>query len=430
MSFPKPEIQTNAGNYRYEWADWGLLVILDRLSQDGRNDLVAEVRIIQKAPGHSELLEHTKLNLMSMTTRSSLVKKLVARNGEIDWDNIITCICHLTLEDYRKGEPLVLLGAEPPRMDVEWLLYPILQLNEPTTIFAPGEAGKTWLADYISVLVQHAQSGIGVGALQWSAWKPGNVLYLDWETSWETHARRIWAIKRGMGITDNKPDDMIRYRFGTQPLAADITEIQRLVIENKIVLVIVDSQMAASGAEPEKADSANAYYNALRSLRVTTLTLDHVTGASMDSSVGKAPRPFGSIAKYNRSRAQWELKKQQDEDCDFIEWGLYHRKFNDGRKLKPIGIRAEFHYSDDAKTKLDQVIFDNANIKDNPILLEGAAAPDRIYDLLLHGEPKTQSEIAVALRIPDATVRSALNRGKDFRFTKLASDKWGARYGE
>lgn len=415
MTCPIPTVKIVAGNYRYDWPAWELAVMLDRIKPEGHNDLVGEIRIAQKTGGRPELLEHTKLNLMSMTTRNALVKKLGTRNDEVDWEGVITAVCHMTMEEYRKGEPVELIGGEPARMDVDYLLYPLLELNAPTTIFAPGDTGKSTLGRYIAMLVKLNMPGI----YDWYPNYSGNVLYLDWEATKEEHQRGLWAIKRGLGIGGDNPEERIYYRFCTQPLADDIVEIQRLVAELNIILVIVDSQMAAAGSEPEKADSATNYYNALRTLRVTTLTLDHVT-----KSVDGRPGPFGSVAKWNRSRAQFELKKQQDTGSDKLEWALFHRKQNSGRRMKPLGIGVEYHYADEPRVKLDSITFKEINVLANPELAQGCALKDVVYRALLSGA-MTQGELAAATHAKEASLRSTLNRYKGKLFVKVEGDRWG-----
>src|SRR5208283_3679689 len=97
-----------------------------------------------------------------------------------------------------------------------------------------------------------------------------NVLYLDWEASFEDHQRRVWLIKKGLGISS---EETFLYRFCSAPLTNDINSVQRIVSENDIGLVIIDSQMAAAGYGPDAAQVSSQFYNAIRSLKCTTLTI-------------------------------------------------------------------------------------------------------------------------------------------------------------
>jgi len=249
MTLERPEVTANAGTYLFKWELPNIQVIVDRIAEDSRHILSGELAIWYKEPGQEELLDQTRLNLSSSSSRNRLASTLAERTDNIDWVSVIKYVCILTINQYRKGEPVMELGYEPITMESDYRLYPILEEGEPTTIYGPGGAGKSYLADYIAVLVQMNHPGIG----DWLP-KSSNVLYLDWESSGSIHSRRIWAIKRGLGITT---DETILYRFCTQPLAYDIIEIQRQILEHDIKLIIVDSQVAASGGDIEKAEIAN-----------------------------------------------------------------------------------------------------------------------------------------------------------------------------
>ena len=167
------------------------------------------------------LLHRTEVNLLSTTTMNSLVKRLEKNSTDIPWTDILTYITGKTIEIARRGEPVVLVGKKPETLKVEYQLTPILEKNQPTTIYAPGGSAKSYSADYIACLVQLNIGGINSFS---SNWMPvvGNVLYLDWEASKADHDRRVWAIKRGLGINT---EDTFLYRFCSQPLVSDIHSI-------------------------------------------------------------------------------------------------------------------------------------------------------------------------------------------------------------
>ncbi len=409
----KPEMQCNAGIYRFSWPDLKIEAMVDRISTDGRQMLTGEITIWHKSPGMPELLEQTRLNLSSNQSRNSLAKALAERIEDIDWVSVIKYLCVFTINDYRKGEPVVEIGGKPETMELAYQLRPIMQKGEPTTIFGPGGSGKSYLADYIAVLVQLNEPGI-------YNWMPEftNVLYLDWEAGQIEHERRIWAIKRGLEFAEDKPGDNIFYRFCSQPLADDIAEIQRATLECNAGLVIVDSQVAASGGDPDKAEAASRYYNALRSLRCTTLTIDHVP----KNTEGSKRMPFGSVFKWNRARSLFEVMQCQEPGENVLELGLYHRKCNEGKLLKPIGITMAFH--NDISEQLEKVTFSETDIRDVPELAKGLSLKDRLISLLREGLMGV-SELAEATETTQGTVRTELNRNKD-AFVKVG-DEWGLK---
>jgi hypothetical protein len=238
----------------------------------------------------------------------------------------------------------------------------------------------------------------------------GNVLLLDYETCPEEQNERIKAIRNGLGVSSGD----IYYRYCEQPLPYDITEIQRIVLENDIKLIAIDSVVAAAGADPDKAEVATQYFNALRSLKITSLSVDHT--AKSPESKG----PFGSVFKYNRARSVFELRKSQEPGENTIELGLYHRKVNSGRLLPPSGYRITF--STNEFGIMETVTFSKIDVRQVPELAGALPIKDRIAGLLVRG-PMTTAELAETMDTGESTIRAILNRHKNI-FTKV-KNKWG-----
>ena len=405
-----PAVAEGIGLIDYAWRDLGLRVLAERITDEG----YAELRFYSVKGKDKSLLHTTRVNLMATTSMNSLAKRLEKNSQDIPWTDILTYITGKTMEIARRGEPVVSVGKQPETMMVEYQLTPILEKGQPTTIYGPGSSAKSYLADYIAVLVQFNILGITDSK---SSWMPiaGNVLYLDWEASQADHDRRVWAIKAGLGIDS---EETFLYRFCSQPLASDIHSIQSLVSENDIGLVIVDSQMAATGYGPDPAQTANQFYNALRSLKCTTLTLDHVSKEAWKSpdSVG----PYGSVVKYNRSRSQFEIRKSQNAGEDFIELSLIHRKHNEGKLLKPIGIHINFNQ--DSGGQLESVTFESCDVADNPVLSKTMTIKDQLISELKPG-PEDLTNLSDALGKSADTLRAVLNREKR-TFIKIPDGRW------
>lgn len=404
-----PCVTEGIGFINFAWPELGLRVLAERYTDEGHTELSF---FLSKNQGGESFLFMTGVNLLATPTMASLAKRMQQNSEDIPWTDILTFITGKTVQIARRGEPVVPIGKKPETMKVEYQLAPILEKNQPTTIYGPGSSGKSYLADYIATLVQFNVMGF-------AGWMPqaGNVLYLDWEASEADHARRVWAIKQGLGIDT---EGTFLYRFCSQPLVSDIYSIQKLVSENRIDLVIVDSQMAATGYGPDQAQVASQFYNALRSLRCTTLTLDHVSKEDWKEGKSDSVGPYGSVVKYNRSRSQFEVKKSQDPGGDYIELSLTHRKHNEGKMLKPIGIRIKF--SENIEGQLESVIFKSCDIADNPELSKTLSTRDRIVGLLKHGKLEAKA-ISEELDITEATIRARLNENK--RLFKHFDDGWG-----
>jgi len=401
----QPEFSKDLSGYNLYWEDSGVTVRMERVSDDGKGEMV----VTQINGGSTTEFLRTGINLLSSSTMSQVGKRL-ERNLEIDWDTILTYVTRLVVADLRDGGLSENINQEPESMRVEYLLAPILPLNEPTTVYTAGGKGKSILADYIAVLVQ-----CGVAALGNLPFAPtqANVLYLDWEADAETHRRYITAIKRGLGLND---DNRIEYRRLEHPLSQVIKNVYPVIAQNGIGLVIIDSQMAATASGTRgltEAQVASEYYNLIRSFGCTTLTIDHITKVDMRSDSG-SEAPYGSVVKYNRSRSQFELRLPDDEDnSDHKEFALVHRKFNLGRKQPPLGIAVDFTNNDD---ELIRINFSRCDVTNNPRLVKTLPAWEQVRNAIFDGGGQlTIKEITEFTGLQSNTVRLELNRhGKLF----------------
>lgn len=401
--------------YTFTWDDLSIKAQVSRLADDGK----AELSVFHQNGSGETLLHYTAVNLLSTTMAASLAKRLNAAMKLPDWDVMLTTIAAMTMKEYRKGEPAVPIGTKPNRMTLDWQLQPLIVKGEPTTIYAPGGSGKSLIADFIGLLVQ---LGICWPEAGWIPMK-GNVLYLDWEADEDVHKKYAWAIKQGMNMDS---DETFLYRFCSQPLTSDRENIQQMIVDNDIDLVIIDSQMAASGAGHPGSDAgqtASHYYNALRSFRCSSLTIDHVTKFDMQHDL-ETNAPIGSVVKFNRSRSQFELKAEHIEDKDSLKLSLVHHKFNLGRLRKALGIEVQYINTDE--DTLEKIIFKTCNLADSEKLAKTLSNKDRIADALKKVKtPATVQELSEALNIDAGVVRTTCNRWVNKLFVRLPDEKWG-----
>jgi hypothetical protein len=411
LAINKPETDFKIGQYNYRWADLGIRISVERLEDDGPG----EISVYYDNGGPAKLLHWGRTNLLATQSCTQLAKRL-GENVELDWSTILTFVATLTFQEHRRGEPIVPIGKRPISTKIGYQLYPLLEKGQATTLYAPGGCAKSYLADYFAILIQLGYTGLNsdqFGLIPERA----NCLYLDWESTKEDHERRVWAIKQGLGIDS---EECFFYRFCERPLASDIHAIQRLVSDNDIGFIIIDSQMAASGYGPDQAQQSSIFYNALRSLRRTSLTIDHVSKSDWASLGTESTGPYGSVVKYNRARSVFEIKKSQEAGDDFLELSLKHIKHNEGKLLKPIGIKMNFNHG--LEDRLDSVTFKLCNVADNPELAKTMSLKDRLVNTLKHGKREV-GELSEELGVSETVIRARLNDNK--KTFKHYVEGWG-----
>jgi hypothetical protein len=285
-------------------------------------------------------------------------------------------------------------------------LHPFLQERQATLIFGEGDTGKSWLGILMGVLVSQGLSHLNMEA------QLGNVLYLDYETDEDTLWERVNMITAGLDIPI--PEGFF-YRQMHQLIAADFQQINRLVVDNNIALVVVDSAAPAVG-EPESSAPTNEYFAALRSLRTSTLTIAHV------SKGGKENEPFGSIFWRNLPRANFRVTASHEPGASQFVIGLKHTKSNNGKRLRDRAFQIDF--SEGA------AVFSPADIADVPSLMEGQSHGQRITTALKRGAMSVQELEGVLDGVTYNVLYQTLNRGEGKQWDKIDHDgvqKWGLK---
>jgi len=401
----QPPTQSLVGGiYKYEWASEGVSITLERLREDSRRTVTADIRITGVPEGHIHM---TRLNLLATRSRNEVARHCTSRcqRGR-DWDAIIEQLCVITLDHFRTGEPIVNLGEQEPPAEPVYRLRPFVVEHEPTIIYGEGGIGKSYLAGWFAAMVdQNCNTDLCVPMA-------GKVLYLDFETSVDIAARRFQALTKGFGFSGTSN---VIYRFCHQSLASDISEIQRIVAEHDVELVIIDSAGPACGGDPESAASAINYFTALRSLRKASITIAH---RSKNGSVG----PFGSVYWVNYPRMAYELKKSQDEESDEMHVALIHRKVNDGRLQRPVSFCIEWHDSGAVTVRQEEMLAVPEFVTELSIADQCAVA------LREHG-PQTVKELAeiTGLNARSIAVKISAMRG---RFARVGNNQWAIMHSD
>ena len=382
-----PNFTTVNGAYRFEWAGTGYTVELERL-RESHDDVTAECTIASVLDGEPEMLYFGRINLVSAQTRASLAKSLSERAENLDWYAALNQVAILSIHRWREGDSTVLLNEIEPTTN-RWLLYPYVEYGGPTTLYAKGSSGKSYLALAIALSVQTGRALVGrlMG-------EPANVLYLDWETSADAHAERLGALCRAAGC----PVPAIAYRRMNTTLPNAIDIIQREVARLHIGLMIVDSMALAGGGEVNESSTALAVFNAIRAIGVPCLCLHH-------RSKGEgAETAIGSVYYENSSRIMWQLEKSEQEGETGIAMSLVCTKANNGQRLPRHAYRLDFVNDPETDRTLEASIkrIDPMSVSE---FEEKAPLSQRIYNLLTHEAPLEPDAIAQELGLDEKQAR-------------------------
>lgn len=307
----------HVGEVKHTRGDLNAYITVQQLTQSGEREGLL-------AAGHVMLDE-------TSATVDRLVKKLQAKDRETQWDDLLGVVCHRTRSEYLQGTPCIDLGTyELPPGPPQALLWPVLTLGETTIIYGDGGSLKSVsaLCMGLSIATDFELPGFRAPLLV------GPVLYVDYESHPEEHARRMGWILKGWGVPAREPG-LVNYRQQLRSVVDDIEELKRLRESLGARLVVYDSAAPACGGDPNDAAVATALMNAMREIGGTRLLVAHVTAASAQRTEGVV-RPFGSTFFWNLGRSLWEVQATEARDDGTRAVAFYHRKSNGQLHRHPV----------------------------------------------------------------------------------------------
>lgn len=395
MAVEHPQTEMVApGIYEVRFPKTGVTVTASRIKEKN-DDTHAELTIVHDFEGH---LKRLKLNLTSEQSHKSLAKTLKERSPEPDWFGIVENTCLALLEVVRQGEPVINLATHTDTAFLKWRLWPFIIEGEANVIYGPGDTGKSMTATLAAIMITNGIERYGMSVEQ------GNVLYLDWETNPAEVGTRAKGLCAGLGI-EMPP---INYRYMTQTLAHDAEALMAIVHDMSINVLIVDSMGPAINGDDNKSGPINELFNVLRSLKVTTLIIDHEN---------KDGGQYGSIYKYNRARNIWKARPSESARVDGIaKIAMYHEKINNGRRMTtPLGL--SFSFEEEGR-----IYFHRVDVVDDPEFASRIATRVRAREYIKRDGPANPETITSALNegvearnyVKADSVRKAMDRSEEF----------------
>jgi hypothetical protein len=409
MPLRRPELVRIGDDFSYDYVVGGVRFDVTGISESTRSGFHAWVKVRTSACS----LSWARLRLDSARDRDALAKTLTEASPGFPWADALTQVAETTYDAWRAGEPTVRLSDVPAPPAPQYLLDPLLPLNETTILYGDADAGKSSIGLWLALCVSLGIAGPGFTTDYF-----GPVLYLDWETNAETHSRRLSRLAAGMGRSG--PFD-IHYRRITRPLVDEVRTIQHEVHRLGAALVVVDSLgfCVGGGESINDASVATGVLNALRTLGVSRLAFHHMTHEAAKSP-GAPSAPSGSRYFRNGARALWEIRRsvQSPQQANV---GLYNRKMNDDApREEPLAWTLDYGEGRGGPIRVSP-----CDIEDDPGLRANMSLVDQIAYLL---RPKALSapEVAEELGISTDVARKTLKSAG--RFVQVeGTPMWGLR---
>ncbi|MEM2120608.1 MAG: AAA family ATPase, partial [Archaeoglobaceae archaeon] len=320
-----------------------------------------------------------RCNFLSTSDKQAIAKQIARMRlkqiDKINWDEFIEALSQAVLDKYY--EPLQPTRLQPrfENPHIEFLLEPILIKNYPILIYAPGGSGKSLIALLIAFLVKN-----GIDLNFQRTIEPQEALYLDWELNREEAERRLSMLVPPFEA--NKVEYPLYLRC-LRPLRDCLQDITRIIYENNVKLVIVDSVTPAMNADINDNAAVAEFFQSigvLTSMDTTVLLLTHVSKAHKEREDGALP--IGAVMFENLSRLTWELKYIDTDGA--LKIALHCRKSNFG-KMPSVGIA--FHFT------VDGVFVERLNDPDALATSKAVTQADTVLSALIE-KPMSVTELS------------------------------------
>ena len=406
-----PRIQQVGSYIRLAWEEISLTATLERVKAHTER-VTAEVTFadVRDDGRMVHLWGPEAVNLLSSTAKTNMRRTLGKYRPDLTapgpneispCDEVVERLCFFSLLKVREGSPVQELGLGEDLPPMEWRMEHLLPAHEPTLWFGDGDTGKSILAQAVGLCIQHGLDDLGFTPVQ------GNVLYLDWETSFQMVDRRTKMIKAGLGYPSGAS---MRYRHCFQSLSGDIATIHKLVADHGIDYLIIDSLAGAAGGDIQREEQVISFFNSLRSLGCGSLIIHHI-------SKTEPSKPYGNTYIRNFVRSAFDLRRPPEAESS-TEWSVNfgHNKSNDSARLPRFGFRLAF--------SSDMVTIQKGSAKAMPELAAFGSNAERLADALKAGALTTK-ELYGATGIAEATIRSTMNQRGKGRFVRVVGGKWG-----
>jgi hypothetical protein len=242
------------------------------------------------------------------TNFNQAIKRLEDTLGgaKADWDRRLTYLIKMAKEANVGGGNGTFASTYRPVLMAppEYIFDRRIRSGRTMSLFGPGSAGKTTIADGLIVSLC---SGTEV-VPGWIPTRKFAVLILDWDEGEEEEKVRLGAICNAYDV--DLPGGY-HYKRMTRALRDVADEIGAYVAQNRVEIVIVSPVgRAARNMGDNQTAPIDELYEVLRTFGTSNILIDHVTG---DNMKGGAQREFGSVRKRDNARGSYAVDVQSEE---------------------------------------------------------------------------------------------------------------------
>lgn len=410
-----PEFKPSDFEYSFVFKDEGVRAVLDRFSES-RGEIQTELtidRLDDAGRPRLRLYGPAKFNLLGVQVNQA---RELNEAMDIDWKGLLLTIRAMAVKQYREGSALIDLASvdisnEAPR----FLLPPFIDQHGITVLVADGGTGKSITALAMGVAMVTDEPVFGERPMA-----VGSVVYLDWEADEETHAERLRAVCRGLGVS--VPGGGIHYQKMLSSLPEGVASLRKKIMDVGASLVIIDSVGMARGGAPESAEETIKLFRAMRSLGVPILAIDHISKESKKNDAGGSD-PIGSIYTRNSARLVWSMEGKQFEGSADTVIVFRNSKANFGRKERQRSFRYEFQEGPGGR--LDAVSFVPVDWRDTEEFADKLPLKERIVRALRENNARMSAmEVAHVLEIPPDQARARLAEMRKAGLVEKFGDDW------
>ena len=394
-------------------------------AHEERSQVHGEVTVYYLFDGEPSgpVFAHQRLNLM--TDKRPNIELLTALADVWPWEEFYEHAKRVTIDSFRNPQaPRSLKEDFTNEPLAPFLLEPFVLYQGVSLLFGPGGTGKSMVALSMAIAVASGRTVFGRKPTE-----TGNVLYIDYEDSFETHQRRLAALLNGMDMTMDDLEHDILWLRPPQSVAKMRRQLRTMMRDADPVLVILDSVGLARGGDAMGSEETIRLFFSLNQLGRSVVAIDHVT--KEDQRASKMLTPYGSIYTVNSVRLAWAIQRADASNELKTYLNLKQTKRNNVAFHEPLGAEMTFvnemvEFGDSVQPVLDSV---KLGLTDQWWQMEASSAIDKAVEYLETHGPSPGPSIARAIGVKPETLSKKLRDHDGKRVQRVSGSSnpviWG-----